>query len=52
MRRIARKPRKWKRKVSERREAAKAMTAMGGINDTDVKVEFIQALLPLGLSKN
>lgn len=47
--RIAREPRKWKRKVSERREAVKAMTAMGEINDTDIKVDFIQALIPLGL---
>lgn len=49
MKRIARNKRKWKRKVSERRKAAKEMVAMGEINDTDVKVEFIQALIPLGL---
>ena len=49
MRRIAQRPRKWKKKVSERRRAIKDMTAMGEINDADVKVEFIQALIPLGL---
>jgi len=49
MRRITRKNRKWKRKVSERRESVKAMTAMSEINDIDVKVDFIQALIPLGL---
>jgi len=49
MKRITRNKRKWKKKVSERRKAAKEMVAMGEINDTDVKVEFIQALIPLGL---
>ena len=49
MRSVARDKREWKEKVSERRETAKAMTAMDGINDTDVKVEFIQALIPIGL---
>ena len=49
MKRIARTPRRWKRKVSERRQAMKEITAMGEINNTDVKVEFIQALIPLGL---
>ncbi|MFH1902264.1 MAG: hypothetical protein ABIK26_08440, partial [Candidatus Omnitrophota bacterium] len=49
MKRITRNKRKWKRKVSERRKAVKEMAAMGEINDIDVKVEFIQALIPIGL---
>ena len=47
MRRIAREPRKWKKKVSERREAVKAMTVMDEIDDIDVRVDFIRALIPL-----
>lgn len=49
MRNLAQKQRKWKKKVTERREAAREMVEMNGIDDTDVKVEFIQALIPLGL---
>ncbi len=51
MRRIARSRRKWKRKVSERREAVKDMTAIGEINDIDVKVSLIQSLIPAGLER-
>ena len=49
MKSVARRPRRWKKKVSERGETAKAMAAMDGVNDTDVRVEFIQALIPIGL---
>jgi len=51
MRSVARKPRRWKKKVSERREGVKAMEAMAGIDDLDVKVSLIQALIPVGLEK-
>jgi len=51
MRRIAREPRKWKKKVSERREAIKAMREIAGLDDLDVKVSLIQALIPVGLER-
>ena len=44
---IARNKREWKKKVLERREAVKAMTVMDEINDIDVRVDFIQALILL-----
>jgi len=45
---IARKRRKWKVKVKERRQALKQMLELGQINDIDVKVALIQALIPEG----
>jgi len=48
---LARKPRRWNKKVSERREGVKTMEAMSDINDLDVKVSLIQALIPVGLEK-
>ena len=51
MKRIARRPRKWKRKVLERREAVKTTQAMTEIDDMDVKVALIQALIPVGLER-
>jgi len=51
MSRVARKPRVWKKKVLERREGVKTMKAMSGIDDLDVKVSLIQALIPVGLEK-
>ena len=44
---IARNKREWKKKVLERREAVKAMTVMDEISGIDVRVDFIQALIPL-----
>jgi len=44
---IARDKRGWKKKVLERREAVKAMTVMDEISGIDVRVDFIQALIPL-----
>ena len=49
MRSLARMPRRWKKKVSERRRALKEMMELGGIDDIDVKVSMIQALIPAGL---
>jgi hypothetical protein len=46
---IAKKRRKWKVKVKERRQALKQMLELGQINDIDVKVALIQALIPEGL---
>jgi transposase-like protein len=46
---IARKKRKWKVKVSQRRQALKQMLELGQIDDIDVKVALIQALIPEGL---
>jgi putative transposase len=51
MRSVARKSRRWKKKVSERREAIKDMREMAGIDDLDVKVSLIQALIPAGLER-
>lgn len=41
--------RKWKQKVLAKRQAIKEKLAMAEIDDLDVKVEFIQTLIPLGL---
>jgi len=46
---IAKKRRKWKVKVEERRQALKQMLELGQIDDIDVKVALIQALIPEGL---
>jgi transposase-like protein len=46
---IAKKPRKWKVKVKERRQALQQMLELDQINDIDVKVSLIQALIPEGL---
>lgn len=47
---IARGRRKWKRKVVELRKRIKTMQGMVGIDDIDVKVSLIQALIPIGLN--
>lgn len=49
MRSLARKPRRWKRKVIQKRQALKEMMELGEINDIDVRVSLIQALIPAGL---
>ncbi|MBM3245712.1 MAG: hypothetical protein FJZ13_00065 [Candidatus Omnitrophica bacterium] len=46
---IPRKRRKWKVKVRERRQALKQMLELGEIQDIDVRVALIQALIPEGL---
>ncbi len=38
-------------KVAKRKEALKELMELGGINDVDVKVSLIQALIPVGLEK-
>jgi len=38
-------------KVKKRKEALKELRELGGINDVDVKVSLIQALIPVGLEK-
>lgn len=38
-------------KVVERREALKELAELGGIDDVDIKVSLIQALIPVGLEK-
>jgi putative transposase len=51
MKSLARKRRKWKAKVISKRKALEEVMALkNGIDDIDVKVEMIQALIPLGLS--
>jgi len=47
MRSIARKRRKWK--VVSRRKQMQDMMALSEIDDIDVKVSLIQALIPVGL---
>ena len=49
MKSVARKQRKWKKKVLERREAAKDMVAMSEMEYIDVRVAMIQVLIPIGL---
>jgi transposase-like protein len=49
MRSIAGKKRRWKKKVTSRREMLKEMMTLKEIDDIDVKVSLIQALIPLGL---
>jgi len=38
-------------KVVKRREALRELAELGGIDDVDVKVSLIQALIPVGLKK-
>lgn len=51
MRSVAPKRREWKKKVSERREAVRTMQELAGIDDLDVKISLIQALIPVGLER-
>lgn len=51
MRSIAGRRRKWKRKVSSSRKAVRDMLEMARIDDVDVKVSMIQALIPVGLQE-
>jgi len=51
MRSVARKPRAWKKKVKECREGVRTMQGMAEIDDLDVKVSLIQALIPAGLER-
>src|SRR3989338_8903310 len=51
MRSIAGRRSGWKRKVSSRREAVREMLEMAKIDDIDVKVAMIQALIPMGLEE-
>jgi len=51
MKSIAGRRRKWNKKVSERREALKGMLEMAKIDNVDVKVAMIQALIPIGLEE-
>lgn len=46
---LAKKPRKWKKKVGVRRKALEEAMKLKEINDIDVKVSLIQALIPVGL---
>lgn len=46
---IAKKRRKWKKKVTQRRKALKDMMSLNEIGDIDVKMTLIQALIPVGL---
>jgi putative transposase len=46
---LARKPRKWKKKVTERRVALEEVMKLKEIDDIDIRVSFIQALIPVGL---
>ncbi len=46
---IAKRPRKWKKKVVDRRKVLEDVMKMQEIDDIDVKVSLIQALIPVGL---
>jgi len=46
---VARKKRQWKTKVTQRRQELKQMVGLGQIDDIDIKVALIQALIPEGL---
>ena len=46
---LAKKPRKWKKKVSVRRKALEDVMKLREIDDIDVRVSLIQALIPAGL---
>ncbi len=48
---ITRRRGKGKTKVIERHKALKELEELGGINDMDIKVSLIQALIPLGLKE-
>lgn len=49
MKNIARTNRRWKEKVANRRKSLEDMMKLKEIDDTDIKVSLIQALIPLGL---
>ena len=49
MKRITQKPRKWKKKVTQRRKQIEDVMTLNEIDDIDVKVSLIQALIPVGL---
>lgn len=49
MKSIARKSRKWKKKVTQRRKQMQDVMSLSEIDDIDVKVSLIQALIPVGL---
>lgn len=51
MKSVARKKRVWKKKVSERRQGVKTLQGMEGIDDLDVRISLIQALIPAGLER-
>jgi len=51
MKSVARKKRVWKKKVSERRQGVKTLQEMEGIDDLDVRISLIQALIPVGLER-
>jgi len=46
---LAKKRRKWKRKVSDRRKTLEEVMKLRQIDDIDVRVSLIQALIPVGL---
>ena len=48
---VARKKRVWKKKVSECRQGVKTLQGMEGIDDLDVRISLIQALIPAGLER-
>ena len=50
MRSVSQKQRRWKKKVTSRRRALEEMIELSQIDDIDVKVSLIQALIPLGLA--
>jgi transposase-like protein len=49
MKSLSQKQRRWKKKVTSRRRALEDMMKLKQIDDIDVKVSLIQALIPLGL---
>lgn len=49
MERIARKSRQWKQKVSSRRKAMDEVMKLSQIDDLDVRLALIQALIPVGV---
>ena len=49
MQSIAKRPRRWKKKVTERRKQMEDVMKLAEIEDIDVKVSLIQALIPVGL---
>lgn len=49
MKSIARTNRRWKEKVTNRRKSLEDMMKLKEIDDIDIKVSLIQALIPLGL---
>lgn len=51
MKRITQRSRKWKKKVSGRRQGVKTMQRIKEIDDLDIRIGLIQALIPAGLEK-